>query len=181
MNNPRDIVKQTIAKKEHNERIMQSEPRKRDGGIRSFAGAYCRRTAIRWSKRGGRGWNDRQVMSRGALLIYARVMTGSKIGVDLCSAVYRRLIISCYKKDLLSALTVYDKSRSAMRDVTYELRDCWDLRRYRAGGGRLLRTHDFIRNKRRLYPALGLSRFTLRFRKIQGFYLIQKNIKIKNT
>ena len=46
-------------------------------------------------------------VERGALLIYARVMTGSKIGVDLCSAVYRRLIISCYKKDLLSALTVY--------------------------------------------------------------------------
>lgn len=62
---------------------------------------------------------------------------------------------------------VCNKSRSATRNVTCELRDCRDLKRNRAGGGhgRLLRTHGFLRSKRRSRRAYGLSHFTLRFRK----------------
>lgn len=108
--------------------------RKRGGeGVRS-AGARCRRTAIRWSERGGRGWNDRQVVPRGALLIYARV-TGSKISVDLRRAVYRRLI-SCSKEDLPSALTACTINLVAQRATLLRIARLLDLRRDQAGGSR---------------------------------------------
>lgn len=166
-----DVVKRPKTKREHSERIMWPGPRKRDGeGVRSSAGARCRKTRDQVKRtRGKRAKRPAGGAERCAADIRARRdRFQDRRGSSPCG-------LPPLNKPLREGPTVgpdcmHDKSRSATRDVTFELRDCQDLRvgQVAAAASTSAESHGFLRSKRRS-SSVWLFRFILRLGKMQGF------------
>lgn len=117
------------------------------------------------------------MVPRGALLMYARVVTGSKIGADLHRAVYRRLI-SRFKEDLLSAVTACAINLVAQRATLHAncaiAEICDAIRQVVVATDSSGLVASYGVNEGHI-ERMGLSHFTLRFTHIRhkNFYLKQ--------